>query len=93
MADSQHPVPHKHTKRSSPLNPKGPATAATAASKAEAAKPDVSKMTPEEQQIYAKYGKLPSKKDMAAHKLKERKYFDSGDYALYKAGKGGAGPS
>lgn len=33
------------------------------------------------------YGKLPSKADHLAKQLKERKYFDSGDYALSKAGK------
>lgn len=33
------------------------------------------------------YGKLPSKADHLAKQLKDRKYFDSGDYALSKAGK------
>lgn len=33
------------------------------------------------------YGKLPNKKDLLQNKLKERKYFDSGDYAMSKAGK------
>ncbi|KAG0249922.1 hypothetical protein BG011_008804 [Mortierella polycephala] len=33
------------------------------------------------------YGKLPTGRDLLGHKLKERKYFDSGDYALSKAGK------
>jgi hypothetical protein len=38
--------------------------------------------------IYQKYGRLPNlKKDQLSHRLKERKYFDSGDYALCKAGK------
>lgn len=36
------------------------------------------------------YGKLPAKKDFLAAKLQERKYFDSGDYALSKAGKASA---
>ena len=38
-----------------------------------------------DEQLKQKYGKLPTKRDIVAHKLKERKYFDSGDYAMYKA--------
>ncbi|SCU95921.1 LANO_0E11870g1_1 [Lachancea nothofagi CBS 11611] len=49
-------------------------------------KADTSKMTPQEVKLYKLYGKLPSKKDLFKHKLQERKYFDSGDYALNKAG-------
>ncbi|KAF2732449.1 Endosulfine-domain-containing protein [Polyplosphaeria fusca] len=45
------------------------------------------KLTPEEQRLFRLYGKLPNKKDLLQNKLKERKYFDSGDYALSKAGK------
>ena len=37
--------------------------------------------------MFRLYGKLPNKKDLLQNKLKERKYFDSGDYALSKAGK------
>lgn len=37
--------------------------------------------------MFRLYGKLPSKSDHLAKHLKERKYFDSGDYALSKAGK------
>ncbi|KAI5307856.1 hypothetical protein KEM55_007231 [Ascosphaera atra] len=48
---------------------------------------DISKLTPEEQRLFRLYGKLPTKKDLLQNKLKERKYFDSGDYALSKAGK------
>ncbi|KAI4180131.1 MAG: hypothetical protein L6R41_007433 [Letrouitia leprolyta] len=44
-------------------------------------------MTEEEQKLFRLYGKLPNKKDLLQNKLKERKYFDSGDYALSKAGK------
>lgn len=44
-------------------------------------------LTEEEQKLFRLYGKLPSKKDLLQTKLKERKYFDSGDYALSKAGK------
>jgi len=52
-------------------------------------KVDISKMSPEEAKLFRLYGKLPNKKDLLQNKLKERKYFDSGDYALSKAGKAG----
>ncbi|KAJ5212688.1 camp-regulated phosphoprotein family protein Igo1 [Penicillium cinerascens] len=48
---------------------------------------DINAMTPEEQKLFRLYGKMPNKKDLLQNKLKERKYFDSGDYALSKAGK------
>lgn len=44
-------------------------------------------LSPDEQRLFRLYGKLPSKSDHLAKHLKERKYFDSGDYALSKAGK------
>lgn len=44
-------------------------------------------LTEEEQKLFRLYGKLPTRKDVIGNKLKERKYFDSGDYALSKAGK------
>ncbi|CDO96605.1 unnamed protein product [Kluyveromyces dobzhanskii CBS 2104] len=47
---------------------------------------DLSQLSPQELKIYKMYGKLPSKKDLFQHKLQERKYFDSGDYALRRAG-------
>jgi len=50
-------------------------------------KVDVSSLTPDEQRLFRLYGKLPNTKDLLKNKLKERKYFDSGDYALSKAGK------
>lgn len=50
-------------------------------------KVDISSLSEEEQKLFRLYGKLPSKKDILSQKLKERKYFDSGDYALSKAGK------
>lgn len=50
-------------------------------------KVDISKLSPEEAKLFRLYGKLPNKKDLLQNKLKERKYFDSGDYALSKAGK------
>ncbi|KAI1439100.1 camp-regulated phosphoprotein/endosulfine conserved region-domain-containing protein [Xylaria sp. CBS 124048] len=49
---------------------------------------DITSLTPEEQRLFRLYGKLPSKSDHFAKHLKERKYFDSGDYAMSKAGKG-----
>ncbi|PWN45431.1 Endosulfine-domain-containing protein, partial [Ceraceosorus guamensis] len=50
-------------------------------------KVDISSLTEEEQKLFRLYGKLPTRKDVVGNKLKERKYFDSGDYALSKAGK------
>ncbi|CCJ30732.1 unnamed protein product, partial [Pneumocystis jirovecii] len=46
-------------------------------------------LTEEEKKLFRLYGKLPQKSDILNNKLKlkERKYFDSGDYALSKAGK------
>ncbi|MCJ1475413.1 hypothetical protein MMC13_004075 [Lambiella insularis] len=44
-------------------------------------------LNPEEQKLFRLYGKLPNRNDLLQNKLKERKYFDSGDYALSKAGK------
>lgn len=54
-------------------------------------KVDLSQLTEEEQKLFRLYGKLPNKKDMLQKKLQERKYFDSGDYAMSKAGKSDAG--
>lgn len=50
---------------------------------------DINSLSPEEQKLFRMYGKLPNKKDLLDKKLKgqERKYFDSGDYAMSKAGK------
>ncbi|KAK3710060.1 hypothetical protein LTR37_010491 [Vermiconidia calcicola] len=50
-------------------------------------KVDINKLSEEEQKLFRLYGKLPNKKDLLQNKLKERKYFDSGDYAMSKAGK------
>ncbi|KAK9700623.1 hypothetical protein K7432_012115 [Basidiobolus ranarum] len=47
---------------------------------------DLSKLTEEERRIFKMYGRLPNGKDLVAQRLKDRKYFDSGDYALKKAG-------
>ncbi|MCJ1403160.1 hypothetical protein MMC11_006383 [Xylographa trunciseda] len=48
---------------------------------------DISSLNAEEQKLFRLYGKLPNRNDLLQNKLKERKYFDSGDYALSKAGK------
>ncbi|RFU25172.1 hypothetical protein B7463_g11166, partial [Scytalidium lignicola] len=50
-------------------------------------KVDLSFLSPDEQQLFHLYGKLPSKYDHLAEHCKERKYFDSGDFALFRAGK------
>lgn len=47
---------------------------------------DLTKLSDQELKLYKMYGKLPSKRDLLKHKMQERKYFDSGDYALKKAG-------
>ncbi|KIM64453.1 hypothetical protein SCLCIDRAFT_115081 [Scleroderma citrinum Foug A] len=48
---------------------------------------DISKLTVEEQKLFRLYGKLPTHKNVLTGMQKDRKYFDSGDYALSKAGK------
>ncbi|ORY83122.1 camp-regulated phospho protein/endosulfine conserved region-domain-containing protein [Protomyces lactucae-debilis] len=53
----------------------------------QAKKVDISTLNEEERKLLSKYGKLPQRKDLLSNKLKERKYFDSGDYALSQAGK------
>lgn len=50
-------------------------------------KVDINSLSEDEKRLFRLYGKLPNKKDLLQNKLKERKYFDSGDYALSKAGK------
>ncbi|KAJ3747029.1 Endosulfine-domain-containing protein [Lentinula detonsa] len=49
-------------------------------------KVDISKLNEQEQLLFAKYGKLPTHKNTLMKMQKDRKYFDSGDYALSKAG-------
>ncbi|KAH3665425.1 hypothetical protein OGAPHI_003609 [Ogataea philodendri] len=46
---------------------------------------EVSKLTPQEQKLYKMYGRLPKKSELLQSKLKDRKFFDSGDYAMSKA--------
>jgi len=43
-------------------------------------------MTEEEKKLFRLYGKLPTHKNVLTKVQKDRKYFDSGDYALSKAG-------
>jgi hypothetical protein len=50
-------------------------------------KVDISNLNPEEKVLFARYGKLPTHKTTLRFTSKERKFFDSGDYALSKAGK------
>jgi hypothetical protein len=51
-------------------------------------KVDISKLSEEEQKLFRLYGKLPTHKNVLNKMQKDRKYFDSGDYALSKAGVG-----
>ncbi|KAK9461746.1 camp-regulated phosphoprotein/endosulfine conserved region-domain-containing protein [Lipomyces oligophaga] len=53
-------------------------------------KVDISTLSPDEQRMLRMYGRLPSRHDILQNKLKDRKYFDSGDYALSKAGRAGS---
>ncbi|EPQ54751.1 hypothetical protein GLOTRDRAFT_43519 [Gloeophyllum trabeum ATCC 11539] len=48
---------------------------------------DISTLSEEEQKLFRLYGKLPTHKNVLTKMQKDRKYFDSGDYALSKAGK------
>ncbi|AWU78327.1 hypothetical protein CAS74_002855 [Pichia kudriavzevii] len=48
-------------------------------------KVDLSSLSPQELKLYKLYGKLPKTNDILRGKLKERKFFDSGDYAMSKA--------
>ncbi|KIY46587.1 hypothetical protein FISHEDRAFT_66418 [Fistulina hepatica ATCC 64428] len=47
---------------------------------------DMSKLSDQEKLLISKYGKLPTHKNVLMKMQKDRKYFDSGDYALSKAG-------
>ncbi|GMM44568.1 phosphatase regulator [Pichia kluyveri] len=46
---------------------------------------DLSSLSPQELKLYKLYGKLPKTNDILRGKLKDRKFFDSGDYAMSKA--------
>ncbi|KZW01461.1 Endosulfine-domain-containing protein [Exidia glandulosa HHB12029] len=53
---------------------------------AKAKKVDLSSLTEEEKKLFRLYGKLPTHKNVLTKMQKDRKFFDSGDYALSKAG-------
>jgi hypothetical protein len=46
-------------------------------------------LSPQEQRLLKLYGKLPSSTQLLSKKIQDRKYFDSGDYALSKAASSG----
>ncbi|KAI5959611.1 uncharacterized protein KGF55_005255 [Candida pseudojiufengensis] len=52
---------------------------------------DLSKLSPQELKIYKMYGKLPTTSQILSSKFHDKKYFDSGDYAMQKQQKGGKG--
>ncbi|KAJ3207908.1 hypothetical protein HK099_000170 [Clydaea vesicula] len=59
-------------------------------SKAALSPADIEKLTDEQRAFYQKWGKLPpAKKDVLSARMKgsDRKFFDSGDYAMSQAGK------
>lgn len=45
---------------------------------------DLSKLLPQELQIFKMYGKLPTRQQILLSKFQDKKYFDSGDYAMQK---------
>lgn len=45
---------------------------------------DLSKLSPQELKIYKMYGKLPTTQQILSSKFQDKKYFDSGDYAMQK---------
>lgn len=45
---------------------------------------DLSKLLPQELRIYKMYGKLPTTQQILSSKFQDKKYFDSGDYAMQK---------
>ncbi|KAG7191337.1 uncharacterized protein KQ657_003542 [Scheffersomyces spartinae] len=47
---------------------------------------DLSKLLPQELRIYRMYGKLPSTQQILSSRFQDKKYFDSGDYAMQKQG-------
>jgi len=61
-------------------------------SKSRSGFPDLSKLSPEELKLYKMYGRLPKTTDVLQDRLKDRKFFDSGDYALSKASGGKKDP-
>lgn len=47
----------------------------------------IKNLSPQEARLYKMYGKIPTSTQLLNKKIQDRKYFDSGDYALSKAGK------
>lgn len=45
---------------------------------------DLSKLSPQELKIYKMYGKLPTRQQILSTRFQDKKYFDSGDYAMQK---------
>lgn len=45
---------------------------------------DLSKLSPQELKIFKMYGKLPTTQQILSSKFQDKKYFDSGDYAMQK---------
>lgn len=45
---------------------------------------DLSKLSPQELRVYKMYGKLPTTQQILTSKFQDKKYFDSGDYAMQK---------
>lgn len=45
---------------------------------------DLSKLSPQELRVYKMYGKLPTTQQILSSKFQDKKYFDSGDYAMQK---------
>jgi len=49
---------------------------------------DPTTLSPEDRRLFRLYGRIPTQSQHFARHLKDRKYFDSGDYAMSKAGHG-----
>ncbi|RKP29302.1 hypothetical protein METBISCDRAFT_5897, partial [Metschnikowia bicuspidata] len=45
---------------------------------------DLSKLSPQELRVFKLYGKLPTTNQVLASRFQDKKYFDSGDYAMQK---------
>ncbi|KAI3403984.1 hypothetical protein KGF56_003251 [Candida oxycetoniae] len=45
---------------------------------------DLSKLSPQELRIYKMYGRLPTTQQILSSQFHDKKYFDSGDYAMQK---------
>ncbi|KAK4704861.1 hypothetical protein P7C70_g1351, partial [Phenoliferia sp. Uapishka_3] len=52
--------------------------------------PSLQSFSEQEKELFTKYGKVPQKKGLLTTKVQERRYFDSGDYAMKQAGVSGA---